>query len=1024
MNTFRIILTLLLGSVICGAFAGRASAQDYDVLVTPAEAELEVGEAIQLETYAYLATANGETLEIDSTYWEMDPDSMGTITDDGFFIAGRAVGVIHIKGTFFIGDRRIVKRIVIRIGEIAPRPLYDLKVLPEHAIVPAGGEQQFRVQFLSRIATNIRYNIRWEVLPGDPNMELGKIDENGLFSAGRQEGYGKVVAYVDIAGVTFRAAARVTVGPAATGAIAGNVISDEDASPLQGASITAYRLGRIDWVKRTETDSEGNYFLGDLVPGNYVLHANKRGYLGEYYDNTRKYNEAFILQIADKDTLADKDFGLSEGASISGNVHADLDNAPLEKAHVAVSLFENRRFARNVLTDANGNYIVESLPQGAYVLRTNKSGYRAEYYDDKPNRSEADIINLGDEQDLTGVDVGLATASAISGKVVSAVNSEPIARATIHVFTGISAADLSNTRVDLAFHRRIFRETHTNSEGEYIIQVPPGSYYVLANAPGFNSEFYDNAREFESATVVKVSEDSHASGIDFDLVPRGSISGLVTDRETGAAIADAVVEAFNERMVLDRNTAALGLRATTDESGHYTIENVPDGAYIVVANAREYLAEYYKEAPSKQEATLVEVDNSAIVGDIDFTLDMGGTISGLVASEEDSLPIGGALVQAYEKNSGLHRRTQTANDGSYQITGLRTGDYYVFAAAEDFQPEFFENARHRGEATLVKVESPGETAGIDMYLDPVENRRGTITGRITSDTDAEPLGGSVVVAVSAKHRIPFITFSGPRGHYNLTGLPATSYYVFAWSPGYIGEFFDDAKRFKNAEPVAVEEGQITAGIDFGLEPVPRRGGYVIRGKIRARSDDRPLHGILVHARLDSDVEVSAVTDFNGDYIIEGVPAGRYKIEATGAGYTDSYFGGENIEEANDVEVGNLQDAPEIVLSMGEDNITSVGSTTADLPESYSLDQNFPNPFNPETTIKYQIAEVSEVTLKVYNMIGQEVATLVRSQHTPGSYTVQWNGRDDFGRPVASGLYVFKLSAGEKFSTSRRMLLLK
>ena len=90
---------------------------------------------------------------------------------------------------------------------------------------------------------------------------------------------------------------------------------------------------------------------------------------------------------------------------------------------------------------------------------------------------------------------------------------------------------------------------------------------------------------------------------------------------------------------------------------------------------------------------------------------------------------------------------------------------------------------------------------------------------------------------------------------------------------------------------------------------------------------------------------------------------------------------------------------------------------------YSLDQNAPNPFNPTTAIAYQIPEPGQVKLTVYNMLGQEVRTLVDTPMDAGAYTVSWDGRDNQGHRIASGVYMYRMEAGG-FSQVRRMLLLK
>ncbi len=94
------------------------------------------------------------------------------------------------------------------------------------------------------------------------------------------------------------------------------------------------------------------------------------------------------------------------------------------------------------------------------------------------------------------------------------------------------------------------------------------------------------------------------------------------------------------------------------------------------------------------------------------------------------------------------------------------------------------------------------------------------------------------------------------------------------------------------------------------------------------------------------------------------------------------------------------------------------------PTEFALLQNFPNPFNPETTIGYELAESADVTLQIYNVVGQVVRTLIASEsQSVGRYQVRWDGMDDRGMPVSSGIYFYQISAG-KFQDVRKLMLLK
>jgi len=119
-----------------------------------------------------------------------------------------------------------------------------------------------------------------------------------------------------------------------------------------------------------------------------------------------------------------------------------------------------------------------------------------------------------------------------------------------------------------------------------------------------------------------------------------------------------------------------------------------------------------------------------------------------------------------------------------------------------------------------------------------------------------------------------------------------------------------------------------------------------------------------------------------------------------------------------------------VVIAGTDNkvIGSVEATLSheqpeELPSKYALQQNYPNPFNPSTEIKFSVPQTSAVKLVVYNSLGQEVRTLFAGQVEQGTQVVRWDGRDNHGNTLASGMYIYRMTAGS-FTQSYKMMLLK
>ena len=104
-------------------------------------------------------------------------------------------------------------------------------------------------------------------------------------------------------------------------------------------------------------------------------------------------------------------------------------------------------------------------------------------------------------------------------------------------------------------------------------------------------------------------------------------------------------------------------------------------------------------------------------------------------------------------------------------------------------------------------------------------------------------------------------------------------------------------------------------------------------------------------------------------------------------------------------------------------ITGIGDGGVQVPKEFALYQNYPNPFNPTTTIRYDVKQATEVKLVIYNMLGQEVRTLVNNRQDAGYKTVVWDGLNNRGSRVASGIYIYRLQAGD-FVQARKMILMK
>lgn len=116
-------------------------------------------------------------------------------------------------------------------------------------------------------------------------------------------------------------------------------------------------------------------------------------------------------------------------------------------------------------------------------------------------------------------------------------------------------------------------------------------------------------------------------------------------------------------------------------------------------------------------------------------------------------------------------------------------------------------------------------------------------------------------------------------------------------------------------------------------------------------------------------------------------------------------------------------SPGFILKIMPPHATAIRETrSAARPDRFRLEQNIPNPFNGETAIGFDLIQDGSVELAVYNLAGQRVAILVDEARSAGKYAVQWDGRDDAGRTLASGVYLYRLRAGQQVETRKLLLL--
>lgn len=214
--------------------------------------------------------------------------------------------------------------------------------------------------------------------------------------------------------------------------------------------------------------------------------------------------------------------------------------------------------------------------------------------------------------------------------------------------------------------------------------------------------------------------------------------------------------------------------------------------------------------------------------------------------------------------------------------------------------------------------------------------------------------------------------------------------------------------------VVVPPPDITAAIEL----VRQGDGLYLR--LDAPADVAGLYVELAGADLDR-IEAANMTSM--DLMAGGNAAGWRGVLFSYDGHTIPAGGATVVRLSSDPDLAVYLAKAEAANAEGQVISLTRASEHGTVPTTFELFQNYPNPFNPSTSIRFDLAAPGRVTLTIYNILGQEVARLADGEFPAGSHAVTWDGRDGNGATAASGIYIYRISAGD-YTACRRMALVK
>jgi len=278
---------------------------------------------------------------------------------------------------------------------------------------------------------------------------------------------------------------------------------------------------------------------------------------------------------------------------------------------------------------------------------------------------------------------------------------------------------------------------------------------------------------------------------------------------------------------------------------------------------------------------------------------------------------------------------------------------------------------------------------MDFYLDPI-TFEGVLEGFVYEEGTTNPIPFADLSVWNDNYWDD--TTSDENGYYYFD-MPNGIFTLYTWHPLYY---------VNHVENIEINNNVVT--VDVELEPIIFDGA--VEGFVYEEGTTTPIPyaNIEVHGE---GLWIPTMSDDLGFYHVD-LPNGSFSLDCWKDGYEGTYV--EFIEINNNTVILDLYLVP---LVEAEDVLNS----------EQTFLQNYPNPFNPTTTINYRLPENGKVKLTVYNLKGQKVKQLISDQLSAGKHSIVWDGRDDNGKSVSSGIYFYKLKTAN-FEKTKKMILMK
>jgi enterochelin esterase family protein len=847
-----------------------------------------------------------------------------------------------------------------------------------------------------------------------------------------------------------------------SGSISGTVTNSEG-SAISYASIYVTDTSGYYYAYGS-SDSQGKYTVSGLSTSRYKVQCSSGGYVAEWYDNVYDFEHATTVAVTEGLDTPNIDFVLSRGGSISGTI-LDKSGAPLTAVEVDVfdTAFVWKSYA---MTNDSGKYIVYGLATGKYHVRTYSLLYFDQWYDGADSQPSAKTVNVTIDQNTPGIDFVLLAGGTISGSVKTK--------------QGVPISSAGITLLDSTFTALLY--SYTDNMGLFSAsRLKPGiKLYVYVSAYGYASRWYNNVSSPDSATAIILEEHETRENIDLILPIAGGISGKVRDDAgnplsyTGVDILDPLGNYVSygytdsQGMYQAMNLSGGSYFATTYYYGydqqwydHKASLQQADDITVVdeqttadidfdlqiqgTAYGPEFLAfrARVEDAPVNLRPAIVDSFMAAVPA--------------FPYIEQDTIAC--FLYRGIPGSVTIPGDANEWNTASYSMKKLSTTNLWYlsvrFESDARLEYKFYADGvwllDPLNTRTWLGPYGPNSELRMPKYVAPEEVEfnpsipHGSL--RDTSFSSAI-LGNTRTISIytppgysgSSNDSLCLVVFHDG-GEYRTPGQ-ANNVLDYLTANNKIqptlGVFVPPVNR--DAEYVGDQQNQYAAFIATELIP------WI---DLRYPTSRDPLKRATVGVSNGGNIALWICNIYPNKFGNAGSFSGNIQTP-TIAAYQNStghfprlyiddgtyetyirYISQEFVAAVQSKPVtlrylewheghtwGNWRAHLDNALRFFNDPTDAVAGSSQALPVSFQLLQNYPNPFNPTTTIAFDVSKSRFVTLKVFNLVGQEIATVISENLMPGSYRYSF----DASR-LASGVYIYCLCAGD-FVQARKMILLK